>query len=61
MTASPIHGSAHPLTVYEGSTCLGFIRPLGAAGFEALDLERRSLGVFPSRSAAADAIEEARR
>jgi hypothetical protein len=52
--------SAPPLAVYVGRECIGFIRPLGDA-FEALDLDRRSLGVFSSRSAAADAIEETRR
>jgi hypothetical protein len=52
--------SAPPLAVYAGRECLGFIRPLGDA-FEALDLERRSIGLFSSRSAAADAIEEKRR
>jgi hypothetical protein len=49
--------SAPPLAVYAGRECIGFIRPLGDA-FEALDLDRRSLGLFASRSAAADAIEE---
>jgi hypothetical protein len=58
-TASPIQGGAHPLTVYDGRRAIGFIRPQGSAGFEALDLDRKSLGVFPTRSAAADAIEEA--
>ena len=48
------------LAVYAGRQCIGFIRPLGDA-FEALDLDRRSLGLFASRSAAADAIEETRR
>jgi len=52
--------SAHPLAVYDGRVCVGFIRPRGDA-FEALDLDRRSLGLFPSRSEAADAIEETRR
>jgi hypothetical protein len=58
---SAIQGSPHPLAVYSGRECIGFIRPLGAAGFEALDLERKVLGVFESRSDAADAIEEAQR
>jgi hypothetical protein len=48
----------HPLAVYDGRICIGFIRPRGG-GFEALDLDRRSLGTFPSQGAAADAIEEA--
>ena len=52
-------GSSHPLTVYDGNRrATGLIRPL-AAGFEALDLERRSLGLFPTRPEAADALEEA--
>jgi hypothetical protein len=52
--------SAHPLAVYAGRECIGFIRSRGDA-FEALDLDRRSIGLFSSRSAAADAIEETRR
>ena len=45
--------------VYDGNRrATGLIRPL-AAGFEALDLERRSLGLFPTRPEAADALEEA--
>jgi len=47
-----------PLAVYAGRTCIGFIRPRDG-GFEALDLDRRSLGTFRSRSEAADAIEDA--
>jgi hypothetical protein len=50
----------HPLTVYDGGRrAIGFIRPLGTNRFEALDLDRKSLGIFPTRGAAADAIEEA--
>jgi hypothetical protein len=60
MTASPIQRSAHPLAVYDGRSCIGFIRPL-IHGFEALDLERKVLGRFKSRREAADAIEEAQR
>jgi hypothetical protein len=52
--------SAPALAVYAGRECIGFIRSLGDA-FEALDLDRRSIGLFSSRSAAADAIEETRR
>jgi hypothetical protein len=52
--------SAPALAVYAGRECVGFIRPLGDV-FEALDLDRRSIGLFSSRSAAADAIEETRR
>jgi hypothetical protein len=51
---------APPLAVYAGRECIGFIRPLGDA-FEALGLDRQSIGLFSSRSAAADAIEETRR
>jgi hypothetical protein len=59
--ASPSSATqAPPLAVYAGRVCVGFIRPRGDT-FEALDLDRRSLGLFSSRSAAADAIEETRR
>jgi hypothetical protein len=57
-TATP--ATAPVLAIYLGRECIGFIRQRGGL-FEALDLDRRSIGLFASRSAAADAIEEARR
>jgi hypothetical protein len=57
--ALPIQGGAAPLTVYADRRALGFIRPLGSDRYEALDLDRRTLGVFATRCEAADAIEKA--
>ena len=48
---------SHPLAVYDGRECIGFIKP-HAGGFDALDLDRKSLGTFPTRGAAADALED---
>jgi hypothetical protein len=56
--ASPL--SAPALAVYSGRDCIGFIRPRNGV-FEALDLDRKSLGVFPTRHEAADALEDAGR
>jgi hypothetical protein len=53
--------SATALSVYAGPECLGFIRPRGITGFEALNLERRPLGLFQSPSEAANAIQQDRK
>jgi hypothetical protein len=46
-----------PLTyVYDGRHCLGFILARGKSGFEALDRDEQSLGLFPSQRDAANAI-----
>jgi hypothetical protein len=47
------------LTVFAGSACIGFILARGKLGHEALDRDERSLGLFPTSSAAADAISKA--
>jgi hypothetical protein len=52
---APRSSGSHPLELCNARTCIGFIRPL-IHGFEALDLNRRSRGVFPTRGAAADAL-----
>lgn len=43
----------------DGSTCVGFIFERGRQGFEAYDADTRSLGLFPTQKAAADAVERA--
>jgi hypothetical protein len=49
--------SAAPLAyVYDGRACLGFVLSRGRAGFEAFDREERSLGLFPTAPAAANAV-----
>jgi hypothetical protein len=53
--------SAAALSVYADPECLGFIRPRGISGFEAPNLERRPLGLFQSRSEAANAIQQDRK
>jgi hypothetical protein len=45
-------------TVYDGQTALGFIIKRRDE-YEAYDREEKSLGMFPSMKAAADAISEA--
>ena len=44
--------------VYDGRECLGFVLARGKLGFEALDREEHSLGIFPTQRAAAAAIME---
>ena len=42
--------------VFSGKICLGFILARGKAGFEALTVDERSLGLFPTQHEAAAAI-----
>jgi len=42
--------------VYDGRACLGFLLSRGRAGFEAFDREERSLGLYPTAPAAANAV-----
>jgi hypothetical protein len=44
--------------VYHGRECLGFVLARGKLGFEAIDREQNSLGIFPTQRAAAAAIME---
>ena len=47
----------HPIIpVFSGKICLGFILARGKAGFEALTVDERSLGLFPTQHEAAAAI-----
>jgi hypothetical protein len=42
--------------VYDGRECLGFVLARGKLGFEALDCEEHSLGIFSTQCDAAAAI-----
>jgi hypothetical protein len=42
--------------VYDGRECLGFIPARGKLGFEAIDRDERSLGLFQTQRKAATAI-----
>lgn len=42
--------------LYSGATCLGFLYARGRDGVEAYDADERSLGIFPTQKAAADAV-----
>ena len=42
--------------VYDGRECLGFVLARGKLGFEALDREAHSLGIFSTQRQAATAI-----
>jgi hypothetical protein len=57
--------SAHPritgpamVSVYDGRACIGFVLERGHAGFEAFTADERSVGLFPTRRAAAVAVME---
>jgi hypothetical protein len=43
----------------DGRQCLGFIMARGKLGFEAIDRDDRSLGMFPSEREAASAVLDA--
>ncbi len=46
--------------VYDGRTCLGHIISRGIAGFEAFDVDDRSIGIFATQAAAAAALKGVR-
>jgi hypothetical protein len=52
MTAAPM------VSVYDGQTARGFILNRGRLGFEAFDVDQKSLGLFPTQQAAATKIME---
>jgi hypothetical protein len=52
-------GAAPILSVFSGQTCVGFVLTRGRAGFEAFDRDERTIGMFDSVRAAADAITRA--
>ena len=47
------------LSVYAGQRCLGHIIAFGKPGFEAFDVDNKSLGIFPSEHDAANAVSKA--
>jgi hypothetical protein len=46
------------LSVYDGRDCIGFILSRGKIGFEALDRDEHSIGIFPTQREAANAISD---
>lgn len=44
------------LAVYAGQRCIGFLVPRGKLGTEAFDASERTLGIFPDRPSAANAV-----
>jgi hypothetical protein len=44
------------LAVYDGRTCIGHLLLRGKVGVEALDVNDRSLGLFPDTKTAASAV-----
>jgi len=57
MTAPPKPAAtATMLTVCADRVCSGFILNRGCDGFEAFDVNDRSLGLYPSQREAADAL-----
>jgi hypothetical protein len=44
------------LSVCDGQTCIGHLLPRGKAGVEAFDSDDRSIGIYPTQAAAANAI-----
>ena len=58
MTPQRAAHAAEPymVAVYDGQRCIGHVLGRGKSGFEALDADNVSLGVFPSQREAAAAI-----
>jgi hypothetical protein len=56
MTAVPKPAAAAMLTVNDGQKCIGHIIARGKTGYEAFDVNDRSLGLYPSVKAAAAAV-----
>jgi hypothetical protein len=46
--------------LYDGQRCIGHIIARGKTGFEAFDVNDRSLGLYPSQREAAAALRNAR-
>jgi hypothetical protein len=44
------------VSVYAGTTCVGHILYKSRVGYEAYDFNDRSIGIFPTQQAAANAI-----
>jgi hypothetical protein len=55
LSARVVKGERSELAIYAGRDCCGFIRPSGDA-FLLLDVERRTVGVFPSLREALQAL-----
>jgi hypothetical protein len=47
------------ISVYNGQRCMGFVLARGKRGYEAFDTDEKSLGIFPTMQAAADAVSAA--
>ena len=47
--------------IYDGRECLGFVLARGKLGFEAMDREGKSLGIFDTQRQAANALLISRR
>jgi hypothetical protein len=44
------------VSVYDGRECIGSVFARGKTGFESLDRDERSLGIYPAHREAAGAI-----
>jgi hypothetical protein len=64
MTARQHHAtskaSSHPamVSVYDGTTCIGWVLNRGKAGFEAVDADERIIGLFKTQKQAADVLSD---
>jgi hypothetical protein len=57
---TPIKQTSAWLAIYSGQTCVGHVINRGPKGFEAFDVDDRSIGVFPTLNEAASALEAKR-
>jgi hypothetical protein len=57
---APVKQSWSWLAVYNGTRCVGHVIARGKRGYEAFDVDDRSVGLFPTAQEAADALEDGR-
>jgi hypothetical protein len=58
--SAPVKQSSSWLAVYNGTRCVGHVIARGRRGYEAFDVDDRSVGLFPTPQEAAGALEDGR-
>jgi hypothetical protein len=58
--SAAVKQSSSWLAVYDGTRCVGHVIARGKRGYEAFDVDDRSVGMFPTQQEAAGALEDGR-
>jgi hypothetical protein len=48
--------ASNPVSVYDGSVCIGHVLHRARVGYEAYDHDDKAIGFYPSQTQAADAL-----